>query len=163
MYVNEYDKRDAGVRGDTAEQIFERLAKSRKFKVKRSTTYQNMNDHIDYFITKKHKISVDVKGLKRDDMVYVEFKNVAGKTGWIYGLSDCIAFMFSTEIIIVYRKKLLEFVESVMDVTVRPYRMPPEEGVYYKMYGRTGRRDRYTVIKKEDLLNMTHLIWELNE
>ena len=64
----------------------------------RAADLKEQFSHVDY-VTDFGKI--DVKARKRvarkdsdvqDDLVWLEFKNVQGKIGWVYGKADWIAF-----------------------------------------------------------------------
>jgi hypothetical protein len=76
------------IRGNRSPEIYEEY----NFKYKQK---QDMFEHIDIFLTKEDKkYSFDIKAMKKinrydsspqDKMIYIEFKNVRGNEGWLYG------------------------------------------------------------------------------
>lgn len=169
MYKNGRDRRGAGELGSKGESIFKMLAESKGFTVEKSSIKTDIHSHIDYYITKDNKTtSFDVKCEKGDEKIYVEFMNVQGNLGWIYGDQQCIAFVFANEIIIVKRRDLLNFMQSKMDVASKPTKTSIEsyfrvygEEAYYKTFRRYGREDVVVLIPKSDLLEVKHLTWKI--
>ena len=81
--------------------------------------------HVDY-VTDIGKI--DVKARKRvsrtdedvqDELVWLEFKNVQGKQGWIYGKADIIAFEREEDFLLVKRDDLAKLGEDLCDLDDR--------------------------------------------
>lgn len=115
--------------------------------------------------------TVDVKGNKqshKDGYALVEMKNVAGKDGWAVSGADLIAFMFPDEFVVVRRTELLVMTQKrVIDnnTDVKPLRssgVTPQQGLY-KVLGRASRKDVFTYVKKDDLLELTHVKIKINE
>lgn len=85
-----------------------------------ATKEENIYKHIDIIVD---GIKVDVKGMKRlnredanvnPDIHYVEFQNVRGDKGWLYGEADYIAFEQPDYFIMVDRKKLGKYYCNIM-------------------------------------------------
>ena len=152
---NKYDKTgDCIQSGLGAEQVFEQIALSKNLEVKAAKRRDNMHKHIDKYITqdnegKAHTWSVDIKARKKtsrndsqaqDDWIWIEFQNVRGNAGWLYGEADNIAFETQDDFIIVDRKSFL---------------------AKYKTYRRAGRQDLLTMVELSQITaNCNHFIWE---
>jgi len=109
--------------------------------------------------------TVDVKGNKKSHAVncaLVEMKNVQGRDGWAVSGADLIAFMFPEEFVVVKRTELMVMAQKKVMAhntdtnTLRAKGVTPEQGLY-KILGRYGRKDVFTYVKKEDLLELTHV------
>ena len=157
-YRNSLDKSgECSKNGKNAENAFLALVKTKKCEV-REATLKEQFDHIDYVITKDNiEIAFDVKAMKKisrasnkfsSDLVWVEFKNVSGKDGWLYGKSQYIAFERENDYVIVYRKKLLDFCEK----NVKKEKVFYSRDALYKMYTRDGRKDVISIIQMNDLI-----------
>lgn len=118
-------------RGQKIEDVFTSLMmKTGKFsKTFEANNLQDKHEHWDRgFITKKDgkKILIDVKGIKKfyldninkkefsENFHTVELLNVYGKLGWIFGLSDYIAFEVNDRFICVDRNELTEYILNVV-------------------------------------------------
>jgi len=112
--------------------------------------------------------TVDVKGNKRShaaNHALVEFSNVAGKDGWAKVGADLIAFMFDDGFLVVRRKDVMSMAQKKVAENVyrhgtsvmRQNRTSAEQGLY-RLCGRSGRKDVFTYITKDDLLGLTHVI-----
>lgn len=110
--------------------------------------------------------SVDVKGNKASHAqgyALIEFKNVAGKDGWATTGADLIAFLFDKEFLVIKRADAMKMAQAkVMEVSkdlhvYRANRTSAESGLY-RMCGRSGRKDVFTYVKKDDLLELTHVV-----
>lgn len=121
-----------------------------------ATKEQDMYRHYDVIID--GGVKVDVKGMKKinrgdntvnPDFHYVEFMNVNGDKGWIYGEADIIAFEQPNYFILVNREKLLLHCrEKIID------RKVGNKKEVYKLYRRPGRKDVMTIIPTDDLYNI---------
>ena len=99
---NKFDKKDSLELGEGAENLFIVLAVRLGWKVSASSGEENIHDHWDYLIENEtESYKVEVKSKKRiqrgedksqNDFVWVELQNVRGKTGWLFGKADLIAF-----------------------------------------------------------------------
>ena len=84
MATNTLRKSESFKIGEKAESIFEKVAKKKQFKVYKANKHQNINQHIDFFISCYHfNFSVDVKARKKinrgdskvnDEWTWIEFK-----------------------------------------------------------------------------------------
>jgi len=145
--------------GETAESLFEFLAKRKEIPIEPATEKQQKS-HIDFFLTNKkgQKISVDVKACKKSsrsstssnqDVVWIEFKNVAGNRGWLYGAADYIAFERENDFVIASRSALVLLCERVVNLTKKVQKV---EDALYCIYNRKGRNDEISLIKMKDIL-----------
>ena len=156
--------------GSISENIFVSIAKYNGFTVSESSQYDNIYNHIDFYLTKGDlKISFDVKGQKRknrkdkeksNQIIWIELQNVLGKKGWLYGKQDYIAFEFYEYFIIVKTEHLKKYIQSIINFNL-PYVQKPDLA-YKRLYQRKNRKDLITIIKKTDLLAIPHRIWIKN-
>ena len=124
---------------------------------KEATKEENIYKHIDLTVD---GMKVDVKGMKRvnrwDDKFnptihWIEFQNVHGNKGWIYGEADYIAFEQPNEFIMIERETLLQWCrEKITDRKLKPKKE------LYKLYNRPGRKDVISLVLVEDLLKLPH-------
>ena len=146
-------------RGVYAENVFLEIAEREGYKVIKSDTKDDMFKHIDFYLTKDDdRIAVDVKSRKKagrnsstfDDIyTWVEFKNVRGDKGWLYGEADKIAFERKEDFVLINRECLLNYcLETVQPVSVDS----PQEATY-KHYTRRNRNDLLSRIKIRKLFN----------
>jgi hypothetical protein len=153
--------------GEKAEDFFEKIALKKNLKVQKATTKQQLS-HVDFILTnaKNESFLFDVKARKKisrssenfsDDLVWIEFKNVAGNQGWLYGASDYIVFEREHDFVIVPRKNLV----SLCDRLVSNVTVDKSKDCLYKKYSRKDRKDELSLIKMEDILkNIKVSIWQ---
>jgi hypothetical protein len=102
---------------------------------------------------------VDVKSRKKvkraddkfnDELVWIEFANVQGRKGWLYGSSDIVAFERESDFLLVGRKPLAKLCERLCDLSQLNIAasMP-----LYTGYQRKGRKDLLSLIKITDIIN----------
>jgi hypothetical protein len=167
-YRNKYDKDGASFAlGENAENSFVSAAKKNGMELVVASRQDEFN-HIDFHVTHTHdqvKFSVEVKSRKKvkradssvnDDLVWVEFKNVRGSRGWLYGGADAVAFERENDFVIVDRKLLTRLCERLCDLTKLnvDVKMP-----LYTAYQRRGRQDIVSLIKMTDILtNIKHAL-----
>ncbi len=147
--------------GLKTESLFEEVAKKENFIVRKSSLSQDRHKHIDFFLEQDHfKYSVDVKARKKttrgdvkvnDEWTWIEFKNVLGRKGWLYGEADYIAFERADDFLMVNRENLVKFCEDKVDLETMVSRAYQAE---YKVYQRQGRRDLITRVRMDDLANL---------
>ena len=111
--------------------------------------------------------SVDIKARKKtrrsddnaqDDWIWIEFQNVRGNTGWLYGEADCIAFETQDNFVIVKKDSLIEYVEGAVDMG-KSVKYSGE--AKYKTYRRAGRNDLLTMVELSEIKNnCKYSIWE---
>jgi len=157
---NRYDKKDSLEIGDRAENLFKRLALSRGWILEEASGDCNINEHWDFLIEKgDERYKVDIKGMKRlrrsdrflqDEWVWIELHGVRSHDrGWLYdGKADLIGFEKKTSFLIVKRSDLITLVEGLIDSSTIVHRA---EDAKYKVYKRTGRPDRITLIQTDKL------------
>jgi hypothetical protein len=141
--------------------MFARLLNKRTTDV-RAADLKEQFSHVDY-ISDFGKI--DVKARKRvarkdanvqDDLVWLEFKNVQGKFGWLYGKADWIAFERDEDFVLVKRHDLALMAEKLCDVGDR---VAVGKDALYKGYQRSGRKDLLSIVKMSDILKLYHQLW----
>jgi len=172
MYANKYDSNGSAQMGHDAEQSFEKLITEYGREWEKSNFYQETREHWDYKVKDGEKESkVDIKAMKkfnrkdtepRDDIVWIEFKNVNGNEGWLYGKADYIAFQIKEGFLMVNRKALVTRCEELVGYTKEEINeeMAGDVKDFYKLISRRNRKDVITIIKKEDLLKMKHTLLE---
>ena len=160
-YKNRYDKTgEAFESGDKAESSFESSTTKAGLSCEKSS-FQEEIRHIDYWVegAKLPRTAVDVKSRKKvkraddkynDDVVWIEFANVQGKRGWLYGASNIIAFEREHDFLLVDRKLLARLCEKLCDLSQLnvEVRMP-----LYTGYQRRGRKDLLSLIKMTDIVD----------
>jgi len=157
--------------GQESEFQFSQLAKLRGFLVKPATGMEQF-DHIDFHLTSEEEdgtmtAMVDVKARKRinrndsefnDEWLWIEFKNVSGKLGWIHGVADFIAFETKDSFILSYRKELCDWCLDHVDVKNT---VPSAQEAEYVAYSRKGKQDLIARILTEDVIRLPHSqVWK---
>lgn len=159
-YRNKYDTTGASFElGKNAESSFVDAAQKSGMQITKSSR-QDEFKHIDFYIetSDKLKFSVEVKSRKKikrkdekvnDDLLWIEFKNVRGMRGWLYGSADLIAFERENDFVMVNRKLLARLCERLCDLTKLnvDVKMP-----LYTGYQRRDRSDLLSLIKMSDIL-----------
>ena len=148
--------------GRMAEVRFVRAARQKGLLVTKSTHTEDIHQHIDYWLAMSgngKKWGVDVKGNNLPDEIWVEFKNVQGNPGWLYGGATIIAFDMPEEggFSIVDREELAFFCEKhVLDEAVSN-----KKDAYLKRYTRKDRQDVITILKLRDLKTLqSYRVWD---
>ena len=166
---NRYDKTGECIQsGLGAEQIFDQIAESKNLEVKNARRRENIHKHIDKYVTQESKTwSVDIKARKKtsrsdsdaqDEWIWIEFQNVRGNLGWLYGEADNIAFETQDSFVIVDRKSLIDYVENAVDMA-KPVRK--SYLAKYKTYQRAGRNDLLTMVEVSKIIeNCKHFVWQ---
>jgi len=108
-----------------------------------STEGQDINEHWDVSI---NGVKIDVKAIKKEDenIHFVEFKNVLGKKGWLYGDADGFAFETKDYWVEVTKEDLQEMVHEKCIDKVKGWG-------FYELSNRPGAKDLYTKVKTIDL------------
>jgi hypothetical protein len=105
--------------GTRSEDKFVAACIQRGYETKKSSRDEDIHLHIDYYVTRgsRSTVSVDVKGGNHPKVIWVEFKNVRGNDGWMYGKADWIAFELPEVcgFVMVLRKELASLAESIVD------------------------------------------------
>jgi len=153
---------DSWNRGQQVEKDFERLLVKRDPDFKRATQQQQFL-HIDFLTSFG---SIDVKAKKRlqraasmdEEKVWLEFRNVRGKTGWLTGCPDIIAFERDDCFILVKRLELLKLANALCNLDDK---VSMSSQAMYKGYTRKDRQDLLSVIKMSDIVyNINHRRWD---
>ena len=149
--------------GLQGERRFRAIIESFGLTATEATFKENVHDHIDFFVKGKTEslrdfgFSVDVKARKRksrssdeydDKYIWVEFKNVRGKKGWLYGKADKIAFETERGFLMVDRAELAKWCEEKVDF--KRFARKAHTAIY-KVYTRKGREDLISRIKIDDV------------
>ncbi len=160
-YRNKYDTTGASFSsGDSAEKSFVSAALKSGLKVRDSSRDEEFK-HIDFHIETGQglKLSVEVKARKKikrsdavvnDEYVWVEFKNVRGLRGWLYGSADLVAFERADDFLMVSRKDLARLCEKLCNIT--KINVDPQFPLYTG-YQRRDRDDLMSLIKMKDIID----------
>ncbi len=125
----------------------------------KSSRDEDIKMHVDYW---HGEDGVDVKGNNLPDEIWVEFKNVRGDDGWLYGGATIIAFDMPEEggFSIVDRDELAFFCEK----HVRNEKVDNKKDAYLKRYTRRDRQDVISILKLHDLKSlMSYRVWEYDQ
>ena len=145
-------RRYSNATGRVAEVRFARAARNKGLLVGHAREEDDRHKHIDYWLAMNRdgkRWGVDVKGNNLPDEIWVEFKNVNGDPGWLYGGATIIAFDMPEEggFSIVDRDELAFFCEK----HVRNEKVDDKRYAYLKKYTRKGRQDVITMLKLHDI------------
>jgi hypothetical protein len=151
--------------GEFAEASFGKLL-AKKGEVRPANKQEQIN-HIDFILTTPEgkEIKYDVKARKKvnraddqatDDLIWIEFLNVLGNRGWIYGESDFIVFEREKDFLLVSRPKLVEFAEKKCDLAQM---VTSANNALYRGYRRWQRHDLLSMVKSEDIAGIASEIW----
>jgi len=147
--------------GRRAEVCFKGLAERRGYTVIQTSAASNIREHIDFILARDNepdKIAIDVKARKKvsrysdeydDENVWIEFNNVRGNPGWLYGKADKIAFERAFDFVLVDRESLKEYCEA----TVSPVIVKSRAEAIYKSFQRNGRKDVISRVPMKDILH----------
>ena len=138
--------------GIQAEAKFVAACHAKGYMCKRSESQDNYGNHIDFYVKRPNDIiSVDVKGNNFAQYIWVEFKNVKGDKGWLFGGADYIAFdMIKMNFFVVVKRSELERLCR----TIVKMEFVPKHEALHKLYNREGRMDAITRITLDDLTNL---------
>ena len=112
----------------------------------------------------KKFVTFDVKSLKRvkrneteevdETKHYIEFKNIYGNRGWLYGMADYIVFEKFDSWVIVDRLKLIDFINIYLVNPKYCFKQP----MLYAIYTRENRQDEIMLVETEKLEEISTLI-----
>jgi len=174
MYANKYDSNGSAQMGADAEETFKSLISKYGGECEKANFYQETREHWDFKVSQSELGApkrVDVKAMKKltrtdmepnDEIVWIEFKNVNGNDGWLYGKADYIAFQVKEGFLMINRKRLARKCERLVGFVKEQI----HEGIagnikdFYRLISRRNRQDVITIIKKADLLKMKHTLLE---
>ena len=148
---------DSWNRGQEVETSFQDILDRRDIKYRRATLDEQYK-HFDYITDRG---TIDVKARKRvntsdsseqDELVWLEFKNTAGKKGWLASDVDLIAFERAEDFVLVRRQALHHMAMSKCNLEDKVSR---GSEALYKGYQRNGRKDLLSIVKMQDILDLT--------
>jgi len=151
----------SGSTGRVAEVRFRRSAEEKGLEVEKSSRNDDIHLHVDYWLAYdgNGRWGVDVKGNNLPDEIWVEFMNVRGNPGWLYGGAQIIAFDMPEVggFVIVDRQDLVDYCERTVEDTI----VSDKRDAYMKKYRRNDRQDLITKLKLLDLNKIgSFRIWE---
>jgi hypothetical protein len=167
-YRNRFDRTgECSEKGHDAESLFTSIAEKQGWKAVQADRKQQLS-HIDVFLSKEGYpiYSIDIKARKKikrsdsetsDDLIWVEFLNVAGNAGWLIGAAEFIAFERENDFIMVNRSALWKLCLKLVD---QDSRVDASKNALYKIYQRKGRKDEISIIKFSDIFdNLKFKVW----
>ena len=135
--------------GDDTEDLFVSACTKLVYACTKTNASTDIFDHIDFYIDRPSgRTSVDVKGKNTIDSIWVEFKNVRGKNGWLYGKAQYIAFDMPelNGFVMVGRNELKDRCEQIIEKVF----VSKNEAIR-KLYTRDGRMDVIAQIQLNDI------------
>ncbi|MEW6031207.1 MAG: hypothetical protein ACOYZ8_04935 [Chloroflexota bacterium] len=152
--------------GRRAEELFATAAQREGWDVVHAPKEADIHDHWDFEIVKDgYNRKVEVKAMKREkrtdetmsgEWVWIEFRNVRGEAGWLFGKANWIAFETEDSFVIVDRHDLYQLVRRVVD---RDTKVGSARDAKYKTYTRTGRPDQIAQVRLGDLEKIQIARW----
>jgi len=144
-YKSKQKKREDMIRGKNAEKEYARIynGATDQNNIEFSTEQEDIKQHWDVSI---NGVKIDVKAIKKDNenIHFVEFKNVLGNKGWLYGDADGFAFETKDYWIEVSKEDLQEMVHDKCIDKVKGWD-------FYELSSRPGAEDLFTKVKTLDL------------
>jgi len=126
--------------GKKSEARFVDACRQKGYKVEKSSREVDINKHIDFFVYRNGRktVGVDVKGHNHPECFWIEFKNVRGNKGWLYGEADWIAFELPelSGFVMVLRRELAKYCEANVDTN-----FGSKEQATRRYYRRANRED----------------------
>lgn len=146
--------------GKVAEQCFKERAEDNGWEyIRDATRSEDITSHWDqlYIEPDNGIVSVDIKAHKHvyrhgpllKDRFWVEFRNVNGRPGWLYGEAKYIAFEYFGAWYIYDREILTGACELLVDMDAPIVDKPSRAD--YRIYQRTGRKDQTSLVMICDL------------
>ena len=116
----------------------------------KSSPSDDVKKHVDYW---HGEDGVDIKGNVFPDSIWVEFKNVEGNLGWVFGEAKWIAFDMPElgAFVRVLRQDLVDWCKQHVEYQV----IVPKKDCYRKGYSRKDRDDLITRICLADLQELS--------
>ena len=158
--------------GNIAEDLFQNFLINNHIFFRRATQEEQFN-HIDFIYLHDKTLNpcaVEVKYSKKinrtdedvsSEYMWIEFKNVQGNKGWLFGDSDYIAFYdkFKNRFIMVETSVLRERCNELCNKGTTTNK----NDALYKHYTRQGRKDDISLIKIKDLEDIARAIFNPNK
>lgn len=164
---NKYDNHNCLEIGDKAENLFKTVAHKYGYQAISSTKEDNINSHIDIWITKYGRTTgVDVKASKRisrsdtsqqDNLIWIELHSVRpNNKGWLYdGHAQFIAFEQTSSFVIIPRQKLIELIP----IHTQKIFVTQAHKAQGHIYQRPGRCDMLTLLDIKHILPFS-TVWD---
>ncbi len=153
--------------GRRAEELFVTAAQRQGWRATHAPKEADIHEHWDFEIVKDgYRRKVEVKAMKREkrtdetmsgEWVWIEFRNVRGEAGWLFGKANWIAFETENSFVIVDRHDLYQLVRRVVD---RQAKVESAREAKYKTYTRKGRPDQIAQVRMEDIRKIKINEWE---
>jgi len=162
--VTQHRRTYSNQQGNDAARRFVDACRSIGYQTRKSTREEDMYDHIDYWVKRRGlkgeviESSVDVKGCNHPECIWIEFKNVAGDNGWLYGRANYIAFEWDDHFRLV---RLIDLQVKVHDLTKKAKYVNHKSKALYNYYDRSkwGNKDLLTQVTAMDIWWITeHVI-----
>lgn len=87
----------------------------------------------------------------QSEFIWVEFKSNAGRSGWLYGKQDFVAFEAPDKFVIVRREDLQKLAEELCNLSDK---VSKAKDALYKNYTREGKLDQISMIRFDDLFKI---------
>lgn len=125
--------------------------------------------------------TIDIKNAKRinrndtntaDYLLILEYKNIGGNDGWLFGKADALAFKVHDSFYIMDREDLVELACGIVPTTSTVHRPPDTRASFsykekaltqHELYGRFERKDAMAFIKLNDVVVATVAKWSINK
>ena len=155
------DFKESWERGQQLETEFFQLVLIRDPNARAATTQEQFR-HID-FVTSFG--TIDVKSKKRigrhqgepqSEWVWLEYKNVQGKNGWLVSEVDILAFERDDDFLVVFRKDVKLLADELCNLNET---VDNKKYALYKGYTRKGRKDLITLVSMADLMRLNYKLW----
>ena len=169
MKTNEYIDERSVTMGENAEVAFDKAMAAMGCHVQESSKYENRVQHIDRWMVpekwvnksgwRKQSVGVEVKGMKRisrrspnpqSEWLWIEFKNVVGGAGWLYGDAMLLATEVEDGFYLLYLKSLRAWAEWKVD---RNAKVQYPNQAKYKSYSRKDRDDVMSLVRLQDFIS----------
>ena len=172
MESNEFMDERSVEMGESAEKKFDRAVKAQGKSVRKASRYEERVQHIDRWIGDKRwwpklnqtmkdkpEISVEIKAMKRisraspepqSEWLWVEFRNVSGGLGWLYGDATLLATEVETGFYLLYLKSLRSWAEFKVD---REAKVANSNHAQYTSYSRKNRKDEMSLINLQEFID----------
>lgn len=126
-------------------------------KVEYADSYTDIHKHWDLKLTtSKGFITFDVKGMRKinrsdnnynENIQWIEFVNVNGDRGWIYGEAKYIVFERENDYVMIKRTDIIEYLNNHEVGKYKQYSQLKEP---YKLYKRYNRKDVIMLVYIDD-------------
>ena len=158
--------------GSFAEKKFYEAAVKRNFTAYKTDLETDQYDHVDYTIEKQInntvcKRSVEVKGLKRrnrndddfdDTIVWIEYKNVNGGTGWTFAKAQLFVFKLKYSFLVASAEEVRQLLQKLKDDNKLSSDIkmtnPDIDNLVYQKYTRYGNKEIIMMVHRSDIENL---------